>query len=56
MVHVDTDEEPDLAARYRVVGIPTSVRFVNGEEAGRLIGFRPQEELVAFARGEPRRR
>jgi len=56
MVHVDTDQEPTLAARYRIVGIPTSVRFVNGEEAGRLVGFRPLEELVAFARGEPRAR
>jgi thioredoxin-like negative regulator of GroEL len=51
MVHVDTDEEPELASRYRVVGIPTTIRFVSGEETGRLIGFRSEEELTAFARG-----
>ncbi|MGC8487450.1 MAG: thioredoxin family protein [Clostridia bacterium] len=56
MVHVDTDQEPELAARYRVVGIPTSIRFGHGQETGRLIGFRPVEELLSFARGEARRR
>jgi thioredoxin-like negative regulator of GroEL len=56
MVHVDSDQEPELAARYRVVGIPTSIRFGHGEETGRLIGFRPVEELLSFARGEARRR
>jgi thioredoxin 1 len=56
MVHVDTDEEPELASRYRVVGIPTTIRFANGEETGRLVGFRSEEELAAFARGDKKPR
>ncbi len=51
MVRVDTDQEPELAQRYHVVGIPAMIRLVRGEEQGRLIGFRPEDQVLAFAQG-----
>jgi thioredoxin-like negative regulator of GroEL len=50
--HVNTDENPELAQQFRIQGIPTLVRLVRGQEQGRLIGFRPADQVRAFALGE----
>ncbi len=50
MVHVDTDQNPDLAQRYQVMGIPVLIRLEGGREVGRLVGYRPESEVEAFAR------
>jgi thioredoxin-like negative regulator of GroEL len=50
MVHVDTDQNPDLAQRYQVMGIPVLIRLEGGREVGRLVGYRPASEVEAFAR------
>ena len=44
---VDVDEAPTIAARYKVMSIPTLVLFENGKEAKRLVGFMPKARLVA---------
>ena len=43
---VDIDEEPDLAARYGVMSIPTVILFKNGEEAARMGGLQSKQALV----------
>ena len=43
---VDIDEEPDLAARYGVMSIPTVILFKNGEEAARMVGLQSKHALV----------
>ena len=43
---VDIDEEPDLAARYGVMSIPTVILFKNGEEAARMVGLQSKQPLV----------
>ena len=43
---ITVDEEPDLAARYGVMSIPTVIVFKNGEEAARSVGFKPKNELL----------
>ena len=43
---VDIDEEPDLAARYGVMYIPTVILFKNGEEAARMVGLQSKQALV----------
>ena len=43
---VDIDEEPDLAARYGVMSIPTVILFKNGEEAARMVGLPSKQALV----------
>ena len=45
---VNVDEEPDLAAKYGITGIPAVLLFKNGQVAGSSVGFRPKSELEAF--------
>jgi thioredoxin 2 len=42
---VDTDAEPQLAARYGIRSIPTVIRFANGAEAERRAGAVSAAEL-----------
>lgn len=42
---VNIDEEPDLAARYHVMSIPTAILFRGGEAAATLVGVQPKEKL-----------
>ena len=35
---VDVDEQPDLAQRYSISGIPTIIVFKDGIEVGRAVG------------------
>lgn len=43
---VNVDEEPDLAARYNVMSIPTVILFKNGKEEQRFVGVRPKNEYI----------
>jgi thioredoxin 2 len=45
LAKVDTDEEPELGARYNIRSIPTLVLFKNGKEAARMNGALPAGEL-----------
>ena len=45
---VNVDEEPDLAAKYGISGIPALLLFKNGQVAATSVGFRPKHELEAF--------
>lgn len=46
---VNVDEQPELAARYGVMSIPTAILFKNGEAAATLVGLQTKaalEELI----------
>ena len=45
---VNVDEEPELAAAFGVVSIPTLVVLRNGEETRRVIGARPKAQILAM--------
>lgn len=45
---VNIDDQPDLAARYGVMSIPTAILFKGGEAAGTLVGVQPKENLEAL--------
>ncbi len=47
VVKVDVDAEPELAAAFGVMNIPTMVVVKKGKEAGRMIGARPKAEILA---------
>ena len=47
IAQVDVDEEPDLAAQYRVQSIPMVVFFKDGQAVSTLVGARPYETLAA---------
>lgn len=47
VVQVDVDESPDLAVNYQVMGVPTLILFVNGENIERMTGYQPKERVAA---------
>lgn len=47
IVHVNIDENNELAIRFSVMGLPTTVLFVNGQEKARLTGMQSINTLKA---------
>ena len=45
---VNIDEAYDLAARYRIVSIPTLMVLENGKMKDRAVGTRPKEQILAM--------
>ena len=45
---VNVDEEPGLAAKYGISGIPAVLLFKDGKIAATAVGFKPKAELEAF--------
>lgn len=45
---LDVDENPALAARYHVRGIPTLMLFKNGEVVSSKVGAMSKAQLAAF--------
>ena len=43
---INTDEQPELAARFDVMSIPTLLVFKNGELANKAVGARSKEALL----------
>ena len=43
---VNVDEEPDLAARFAVMSIPTLLFYRDGEQYDKRVGVRPKAELL----------
>lgn len=49
LVKVNSDEHPQLAARFGIRGIPTLVRLQGGRETARQSGALPVQAIVALA-------
>ena len=47
IVSLNTDENPQTAARYEILSIPTLLLFKNGEIAAKVIGALPKKRLEA---------
>lgn len=45
---VNVDEQPELAAEFGVMSIPTLVVMKDGREAARSVGAQPKEELLSM--------
>ena len=45
IVSLNTDENPQTAAKYEVLSIPTMIVFKDGDVATRLVGARPKARL-----------
>jgi len=45
IVKVNVDEEPALAAQYRITSIPAMKVFKGGEEVREIIGAMPKQQL-----------
>ncbi len=48
VVSINIDDEDELADEYDVSSIPCVVLFKDGQEADRVIGFRPKESIIEF--------
>jgi thioredoxin 1 len=51
IVKLNVDENPELAARFGVRGIPMLAMFKAGEMADQLTGARPKSQLSAWING-----
>jgi thioredoxin 1 len=47
IVSLNTDENPQTAAKYEVLSIPTMILFKGGEPAKRVVGAMPKARLEA---------
>jgi len=45
---VNVDEQGELAAKFRIMSIPTVMLFKNGQVAEKIIGARPKAEFVSI--------
>lgn len=48
---VDVDENPDLAARYGIMSVPTVILFKDGAEVERKVGVMPFDVYAEFLDG-----
>jgi thioredoxin 1 len=46
VVKLDVDDNPNLAADYQVLSVPTLMLFVNGQPTHRMVGFKPKAKLI----------
>jgi len=44
---LNTDENPEIASRYKIMGIPTLIFFKNGEKIDQVVGAVPKGQLKA---------
>ncbi len=42
---LNTDENPDIASRYKIMGIPTLMFFNNGQKVDQIVGAVPKPQL-----------
>ncbi|MCR4754415.1 MAG: thioredoxin [Lachnospiraceae bacterium] len=47
---VNVDDQQDIAARFKVMQIPTLLLFKNGEVAGKSVGAITKDQIKDFAR------
>ena len=45
VLKLNTDENADVAARYKIMGIPTLMFFKNGERVDQVVGAVPKAQL-----------
>ena len=51
IVKINIDENPQIAAQYRVQSIPMMIVFKNGQNAGSLMGNQPKSKIDSFLNG-----
>lgn len=44
---LNTDENPEIASKYKIMGIPTIMFFKNGEKVDQIVGAVPKPQLKA---------
>ena len=47
VMKLNTDENPDIASRYKIMGIPTIMLFKDGQKVDQVVGAVPKPQLKA---------
>jgi len=47
IMKLNTDENPDIASRYKIMGIPTLMFFKDGQKVDQVVGAVPKPQLKA---------
>lgn len=47
VLKLNTDENPDIASRYKIMGIPTIMFFKDGQKIDQIVGAVPKPQLKA---------
>jgi thioredoxin 1 len=47
VLKLNTDENPDIASRYKIMGIPTLMFFKGGQKIDQIVGAVPKPQLKA---------
>lgn len=45
---LNTDENPEIASKYKIMGIPTIIFFKNGEKVDQVVGAVPKSQLKSM--------
>lgn len=48
VVKLDTDESPEVATQYQILGVPTLIMFKGGEPIGKSVGYMNERDLQSF--------
>ncbi len=48
---VNVDEEPELAAEFKIMSIPALIVMKEGKTAAQSVGVRPKEQILALVEG-----
>jgi thioredoxin 1 len=48
---VDVDQNPQISQTYGITNIPTMILFDKGKPVGKLVGFRPADQIEASIKG-----
>ena len=48
VVKIDIDQQPELAAEYGVMSVPSLFVFKNGQVANRAMGVRPKQQILGL--------
>ena len=46
ILKLNVDDFPDIARKFGVMSIPTLIKFKNGEEVKRVVGYKTKDELL----------
>jgi thioredoxin 1 len=48
---VDIDENPQISSMYGITSVPTMILFHKGKPVGKLVGFRPADQIESAIKG-----
>jgi thioredoxin len=51
VVKINVDDNPSIAVKYNIRGIPTLILFKDGKESRRLVGLQTQDQIAASIAG-----